>query len=331
MSKRKRGWLGARAAGLRDRWLHPLQVSLRASEAAAAARDTASKARDARLRTELEHVRFALASLQARQARTANTLQEAEFKGYSQFGEDGAIQWLVARVPLANHNFVEFGVGSYEESNTRFLLEHDNWSGLIIDRDDAPLQFVKQAGLAWRRSINVVSAFITVEGINDLLAGLPEDTGLLSVDLDGVDYWVLDAITVIRPRIVVCEYNSLFGPTAPVSVPYSAGFDRVQAHYSTLYFGASISALGHWATERGYRLVGSSAEGVNAFMVRDDVAGDLPGLSGAEAWQETRVRQARSESGELMYLDGLQAQRDLIAGLPLVDVVTGTHMTVADL
>jgi hypothetical protein len=282
-------------------------------------------------REDARQTRFAVASLQALHSREAGTLREAEFKGYSQFGEDGVIQWLIARVPIANRNFVEFGVEDYRESNTRFLLEHDGWSGLILDGGTAHVRFVRDVGLAWRGVIETRSAFVTAENINDLLAGQPADTGLLSVDVDGMDYWILSAITAIRPRIVICEYNSLFGPDAAVSVPYLASFDRTTAHHSTLYFGASISALAHWAGEHGYRLVGSTAQGVNAFMVRDDVAGNLPNLSGPDAWVETPIRQARDERGVLTYLTGLGPQRTLIAGLPLVDVVSGVKLSVGDL
>lgn len=312
---------------LRDRLLRP--VSARLDEIDANQRSL--KRSVDLLRDDARQARFALGSIEAHRARDAGSLREAEFKVYSQFGEDGAIQWLIARVPIANRNFVEFGVEDYRESNTRFLLEHDGWSGLILDGGTAHIRFVQSTGLAWRGVIDAQSAFVTARNIDELLSGQPVDTGLLSVDVDGMDYWILSAITAIRPRIVICEYNSLFGPVAPVSVPYRPDFDRTTAHHSTLYFGASISAIAYWATEHGYRLVGSTSQGVNAFLVRDDVAGDLPSLSGAEAWVETPVRQARDQRGKLTYLGGLGPQRDLIGHLPLVDVTTGSPLTVADL
>jgi hypothetical protein len=311
---------------MRDRFLRPVMARLDAIDAThrSLAGSIAAAREDAR------HTRFAVAAIRARQARTARSLRDAEFKAYSQFGEDGAIQWLIARVPIAERHFVEFGVEGYREANTRFLLEHDGWSGLILDAGTSHQRFVRDVGHAWRWAIDARSAFVTAENINDLLRDQPDDTGLLSVDIDGNDYWVLSAIRM-RPRIVVCEYNSLFGATAPVTVPYDPGFDRTTAHHSTLYFGASISALRHWAESHGYRLVGSSAEGVNAFLVRDDVAGDLPSLTGPEAWVDSPIRQARDRSGALTYLGGTDRQRALIADMPLVNVVTGASLTVADL
>jgi hypothetical protein len=313
--------------GFRDRLFRPIFSRLDALQA-----DQRSFQRSVdSLRVDARQARFALASIQAVRVREAASLREAEFKAYSQFGEDGVIQWLLARVPISSRNFVEFGVGDYRESNTRFLLEHDGWSGLIIDSGTTHIRFVEDMGLAWRGVIEARSAFVTAENINDLLSSQPVDTGLLSVDVDGMDYWILSAISVIRPRIVICEYNSLFGAVAPVSVPYLASFDRTTAHHSTLYFGASISAIAHWGDQHGYRLVGSTAQGVNAFLVRGDVAGDLPDLSGPEAWVETPIRQAHDESGKLTYLGGLGPQRQLIASMPLVDVITGSLLTVADL
>jgi hypothetical protein len=282
-------------------------------------------------REDARQTRFAVAALRARDARAAATLRDAEFKAYSQFGEDGIIQWLIGRVPIEAKTFVEFGVEDYHESNTRFLLEHDGWSGRILDAGTAHQRFLRTTGLAWRHGIDARSAFITAENIDELLAGLPADLGLLSVDVDGMDYWILSAITAIRPRIVVCEYNSLFGPTAAVSVPYRPDFDRTAAHPSTLYFGASISALAHWGRQHGYRLVGSTSQGVNAFLVRDDVAGDLPALSGAEAWVDTPIRQARDAGGALTLLTGRAPQLALIADRPLVDVVSGAALRVGDL
>jgi hypothetical protein len=312
---------------LRDRVVRPLVSRL---DSIHTSQRSLQRSVDA-LRVDARQTRFALASIQAVRAREARSLREAEFKGYSQFGEDGIIQWLIARVPIASRNFVEFGVEDYRESNTRFLLEHDGWSGLILDGGTAHIRFVQDMGLAWRGVIDAQSAFVTAENVNELLSAQPVDTGLLSIDVDGMDYWILSAISVIRPRIVICEYNSLFGPVAPVSVPYLASFDRTTAHHSTLYFGASISAIAHWAGEHGYRLVGSTAQGVNAVMVRDDVAGVLPNLSGPEAWVETPVRQARDTSGTLTYLSGSGPQRALIADLPLVDVISGSTLAVADL
>ncbi len=107
---------------------------------------------------------------------------------FSQFGEDGIIQWLVQRVPIDEQTFVEFGVGDYSESNTRLLVEIADWQGLIIDGGDAHLQFLVDSGTAWRHTVDARSAFLTAENLDATIssAGYEGDVGLVSIDVDGV-------------------------------------------------------------------------------------------------------------------------------------------------
>ena len=248
-----------------------------------------------------------------------------------QFGEDGIIQWLVRHVDVPDRTFVEFGVESYRESNTRLLVELDDWRGLAIDAGDAHKEFLERSEIAWRHTVVAKSAFLTVENLNEVIggAGFQGDIGLVSIDVDGIDYWLLDALTVVSPRILVVEYNSLFGATAHVTVPYAADFHRTRAHFSTIYFGASISAMASLAAKKGYALVGSNRSGTNAFFVRRDVLGALPEVAPANAWQQTRVRQARDQDGELTYLSDWDEQLRLIADCSLVDVEHDVTTTVA--
>ena len=279
----------------------------------------------------LDEIRFAIGSLHAVHARGAAKMREAEFRCYSQFGEDGVVQWLIARVPVEHDVFVEIGVESYRESNTRFLLEHDNWRGRIVSSGTDHIRFVRRSDIRWRHSIDAVSAFVTAENVNSLLDGLPDDIGLLSIDIDGNDYWIFDAVNAVSARIVSVEYNSVFGRERAVTVPYDPTFDRTAVHPSGLYFGASLGALCHLGERKGYRFVGSDLIGHNAFFVRDDVAGDLPAVTAAAGWVESRFRESRGARGELTYLDSHEDRRAVMADMPLIDVVTGDHLTVGDL
>jgi len=279
----------------------------------------------------IDRVRLDVGSLQARHARAATTLRDAGFRAFSQWDEDGIIQWLLARVPIEREVFVEFGVQDYREANTRFLLEHDNWRGLILDSGASHLGYLRDTELMWRHWIDARSAFITRENINELLEPVAGDIGLLSIDIDGTDYWIWEAISVVQPRLAIVEYNSIFGPDRAVTVPYEAAFDRAAAHFSRLYFGASIAALAALGSRKGYRLVGSNRAGNNAFFVRDDVAGALPALTAAEAWVESRFRESRSESGQLSYVGAHRDRLALIADLPLVDLERAATVRVGDL
>jgi hypothetical protein len=284
------------------------------------------------LRSQLDAIQIQIGALESRRVADLATtdIRAAEFKVFSQFGEDGIIQYLVHKVPIENDVFVEFGVEDYSESNTRFLLSKDNWQGLIIDGGTDHIAFLKRTGLDWRHHIDGVSAFVNRDNINELIAdhGVHGDIGLLSIDIDGNDYWVLEAIEVISPRILIVEYNSTFGPEAGVTIPYDGSFRRERAHYSHLYWGASIAALAHLAATRSYALVGGNSAGNNAFFVREDVLGALPAVEPRAAYAEARFRESRSEEGEFTHISDLTERLRTIAELPLWDVDADTLTTI---
>ena len=282
----------------------------------------------------LDALHLSVGTLESRLVRQSSIsdLREAEFTVFSQRGEDGIIQYLVSHVPISTQTFVEIGVDDYRQSNTRFLLRKDNWRGLIINAGKAHAQFLTSSRLRWMHRIDSVSAFVTAENVNQIIAnaGFAGDLGLLSIDLDGNDYWVFKAIDVVQPRILVAEYNSVLGPEHSVTVPYDPSFVRTDAHYSALYFGASLSALCSLAAERNYQFVGSNSGGVNAFFVRRDLAAGLPDLSAQEGWVESPHRESRDRRGRMTYVDSHAERLQLIADLPLHDLSKGAIRTVGD-
>ena len=286
------------------------------------------------LRGRMDMIQQALGRIEARQTSdvAAGDLLAAEFKVSSQWGEDGIIEHLVRHVPIDRKFFIEFGVEDYTEANTRFLLRNRNWSGLVLDGSEAQVEKIKQDAVYWRHDITAVASFVTRETINETLSkhGRRGDIGLLSIDIDGNDYWVWEAIDCISPRIVSVEYNSVFGADAAVSIPYDARFMRTASHHSNLYFGCSIGALKHLADKKGYVLVGSDSAGVNAYFVRNDVAGKFRNLSAKEAYVQSKLRQSRGTDGALNYLSH-RPSRAAMAAMPLVDVTTGAALTVGDL
>ena len=214
---------------------------------------------------------------QVRQKPRINTLADVEFRVSSQWGEDGIIDWLVENIPITNTTFVEFGVENYQEANTRFLLQNRNWRGLVMDGNADYMASVRQEEIHWRYDIQAVPAFITKDNINTLLTEnrITGDIGLLSIDIDGNDYWVFDAISTISPRILVCEYNPILGDRHAITIPYQPDFDRLTAHHCGLYFGASIKAIRKLAAQKGYEFVGTCSNGINAFFVRQTCLASL--------------------------------------------------------
>lgn len=292
-------------------------------------------ARCAALRREIEGARVALGRHESRRVRASSfvNISDAEFQVFSQWGEDGIIQYLLGKVPVDNQVFIEFGVEDYSESNTRFLLVNDNWRGLIIDAGKAHQRFLSDRGLDWRHTIDAISSFITRENIDRLIssAGLAGDIGLLSVDIDGNDYWVLEAIESVSPRILVVEYNSIFGPELQVTVPYRSDFQRTRAHRSNLYYGASLAAICALAERKGYVFVGSNSVGSNAFFVRKDLAGALRALSPAEGYAASRFRESRGADGRLTLVTSHAERLKIIAHLDLIELLSGRRRKIAEL
>lgn len=260
--------------------------------------------------------------------------QDAEFKVFSQFGEDGILQYLIreARITGDETRFIEFGVQDYSESNTRFLLMNDHWKGLIIDGSKAYMDSVRHQDLYWRHDLTAVDAWIDKDNINQLFqdAGFVGDIGILSIDIDGNDYWIWERIEVVNPVIVVVEWNSVYGEEFAITIPYDPAFQREQAHYSCLYWGASIRAFEHLAERKGYALVCSNSAGNNLFFVRRDRLGRIPPLSSKEAYVESRFRDSRDANGRLNFLGG-EKRRPEIVDLPVIDVLTGQQTTLRDL
>lgn len=289
------------------------------------------------LREQIIESKLLTARVLINQMKSAGTLariSDAEFKVFSQFGDDGIIQYLIQQIgiPADRQTFIEFGVQDYQESNTRFLLMNDNWRGLIIDGDQANMDKVIQGSDYWRFDLTAVAAFIDRDNVNNLFSshGFSGEIGLLSIDIDGNDYWVWERIEIVNPIIVVAEYNSTFGGRHAVTIPYDSTFQRNRAHYSYLYWGASLKALCQLAHRKGYAFVGSNSAGNNAYFVRLDKLADLQPLESERGYVPARFRESRNSAGELTYLSGEARLRE-IRELPLHNLDTGRLCSIEEL
>lgn len=274
----------------------------------------------------LEHIQEALGRVELRQLSdaTSTNLNDYEFRVFSQWGEDGIIQHLVRNIDVSNKVFVEFGVQDYREANTRFLLVNNNWSGLVLDSDAENIARIKADPIYWAHDIRAVEAFVTRDNINQLLEeqGVTGEIGLLSIDIDGNDFWIWQAIDVIEPTIVVIEYNYRFGKEATVTIPYRADFDRMKTPHAPRYFGASLGALCWLAERKGYSFVGCGSNGVNAFFVRRDKRpAGIRELSPSEGYFEGKFTESFDENGLCIKKTRLQ-EHEPIDQFDLVDVST---------
>ena len=262
-----------------------------------------------------------------------SNLSDAGFRVYSQWEEDGIIQHIVENVELTDKTFIEFGVETFEEANCRFLMVKDNWSGFVIDGSRKNIGKIRSQDIYWKCDLQAECAFITRDNIEDLLSrsGFGFEPGILSVDIDGNDYFVLKQLYSYKPTIIIVEYNGLFGNERAVSVPYDPSFVRTQKHFSNVYWGASLAAFDDVLQLRGYALVGTNKVGSNAFFVRRDrMSGSLREVRPSETTPVVTFREARNERGELVFADNRQSAA-MIAHLPLIDVRSGREIKVGEL
>lgn len=276
---------------------------------------------------DLKNPKVNLGQIQAamnNQKNSISSLHEVEFQVYSQWGDDGIIQYLTSKIAIPNKVFVEFGVENYKESNTRFLLINNNWSGLVIDGSKYNIDYVKRDVISWAYDIHAKHAFITKENINELLSeflqkGYPSEIGILSIDIDGNDYWVWDKINVVNPIIVIVEYNAVFGKEKPWTIPYASDFYRTAVHKSHQYWGASLKALVGLANKKGYSFIGCNTNANNAYFIRNDKVGQFKVLTPEEGFVDSKFREYVDETGERV---GGAKRLELIRGMKIFNTET---------
>lgn len=195
------------------------------------------------------------------------------FRIRSQRGEDGVLAAIFEEIGVKHRRFVDLGCGD-NGGNSGYLAADLGWTGLMVDGSKDAIGRLRREFNS--RNVAVKQAWITREDIDDLLTkfGGGGKVDLLSIDIDGNDIWVWDAISECLPRVVCVEYNTILGPERSVAVPYSPAFERDPRLLFGRYFGASLAALERIGRRKGYRLV--AVENVNAFFVRRGVGRRVP-------------------------------------------------------
>lgn len=243
---------------------------------------------------------------------TPFNLAARRFQLRSQFEEDGILFALLEQVGVVGRRFVEIGCGR-SGGNSAALALDCGWEGLMIDAS-APAIDSLRGRLAMNPAVTAVVATVLPENINDLLTGhgYAGEVDMLSLDIDSYDYWVLEALQVCRPRVLIAEYNAAFGGQRAVTIPYP----QPLAGTPKGYHGASLAAMVAAARRKDYRLVLCDESGVNAFFVRNDLAPALPELPVARAFKPALSRIDPGQEVPDRGIYRLAAER----GLSLVDV-----------
>ncbi len=206
---------------------------------------------------------------------------DCEFRAFSQNGEDGILLLLFSVLGMGSRRAVEICAGDGVQCNTANLIVNHGWNALLFDGNaklvDAGRQYYGRHPDTFAYPPTFVHAWVTRENVNRLIGehGFHGEVDLLSLDLDGVDYWIWDAIDVVQPRVVVAEIQCLWGSERSVTVPYDPQFRSEHVHGFGVYSGASLLAFVKLGQRKGYRFVGVQRLGFNAFFVREDLAGTL--------------------------------------------------------
>jgi len=207
-------------------------------------------------------------------------LADVEFRCHSQNGEDGILLYIFSLIATTNRRVVEICAGDGVECNAANLIVHHGWRGLLFDGDPAQVargnEFYASCRTTFVAPPTFVHAWLTAENINALVAGhgFSGPIDLLSLDVDGNDYWIWKALDCVEPRVVVLEFNANCGPDHADAMSYNPGY-RLDLSQQPYRCGASLPAFVKLARTRGYRLVGIQSLGFNAFFVKNGVGDDL--------------------------------------------------------
>ena len=217
-------------------------------------------------------------------------LKNAEFKIYSKHGNDGILLYIFSKIGVKTNSFIEIGIEDGRECNVSNLALNFGWNGLMIDANPewvkSALAFYKQKLGEKAKNVKIIPSFVSRENVNDLFKNnhVTGEIDLFSLDIDGNDYWVWQVIDVIKPRVVVLEYNAALGDKS-LTMKYNPEHHYQSNRKHPLYFGASLKALTKLSREKGYVLVGCDSNGHDAFFVRKDlIEGKFRELSPEEAF-----------------------------------------------
>ena len=243
-------------------------------------------------------------------------LEQSECKIFSQNGEDGILDYIITVLKIERPNFIEIGVGSYVEANTRFIYERFSPKGVIIDIEKNLKNKVFSNINPWKGDLRVIEEKVTTENINIILSkNCDFDVDIFSLDIDSTDYWILDKLKSNISKIFVAEYNAVFGSKLEVTTPNIKNFNREEYHYSHLCFGMSLRALINIMVKKNYYFIGTNSVKNNAFFVSNDYPIDQYfknlKIRDIDYYVDTNIRESRDIKRNLNYLSGEKKLREI--------------------
>ena len=255
-------------------------------------------------------------------------LWDAEFRVFSQFGEDGIVDLLLDELQISKPRIMEIGAGDFSECNSRFALHKRNCSAYLVDMREDLQRGLQESEIRWKASVAVEIAKIDEKNIKDIesrASKFLKYIDVISLDIDGIDFWIAQHINWNGIKIAIVEYNPVFGAKLAVSVPKETFSSRFEHHYSGLVYGASLLAWIEFFASKDMRFVGTNRAGNNAFFVPSSLAGNfpfrLPDISQLDAYVDWQIRDSRNQDQTLSSLS-LEQARNLISGVELIETNT---------
>lgn len=251
-------------------------------------------------------------------------LSDLDYKIFSQNGEDGILDYIVECLKIKKPNFIEIGVGDYTESNTRFIFETRSLRGLVIDCLPDLKNKINQNIKSWKGELSIEENFVSTDNILDILnKNNFYSTDLLSIDIDGIDYWILEKIKKNYSKIVILEYNSIFGNNIEVTIPNIKNFNRTSYHFSNLCYGMSIKAAINLMDKKNYYFLGTNNLKNNAFFVSKNFPKSefFPRLEIENINDTTNsfLTESRDKDGKLNFIKGKNKIKEIL-GCEVIDL-----------
>jgi len=236
-------------------------------------------------------------------------LESLNYKVFSQHGEDGIIQYFIKLLKLKEIKFIEIGTEDYSESNTRYIYQTMNCDGLIIDPyKNLNNQIQKYISLISNK-LKIYNHYICKENILLVLKkyNFDKNVDVFSIDIDGIDYWIIKELPKKLSKIFIVEYNPFFGPKVEVTIPFKKNFNRTKYHYSNLCYGASLKAIINLMKLKEYTFFGSNSKNTNAFFISNDYVGKIPlekpDIRNLEKFTNCYIRESRDKNGKFNFME----------------------------
>ena len=246
-----------------------------------------------------------------------NKLEQSECKIFSQNGEDGILDYIITMLKIIKPNFIEIGVGTYVEANTRFIYDRFYPKGIIIDVEKSLSSKVFSNINSWKGDLRIIEEKVSTKNINKIISkNCDFNVDIFSLDIDSIDYWIIDKLKPNISKIFVAEYNPVFGSSLEVTVPNLANFDRGKYHYSHLCYGMSLKALINLMSKKNYYFIGSNSLKNNAFFVSNDFPMNQYfkklELESLDYYVDSNVRESRDITGNLNYHSGEKKLNEIL-------------------